>query len=85
MPDGLDWKVFIGDLQSRVVVVAGGQGKLTGKVFRVGHLGSVTVEEIVDALSTLEAVSIAFGREIQPGAAVAAAERAAAEAALQPA
>ena len=36
-------------------------------------------------IETLEAVSIAWGREVQPGAAVAAAERAAAEAALQPA
>jgi aspartate aminotransferase-like enzyme len=85
IPDGLDWKAFNGELKARGLVVAGGQGKLTGKVFRVGHLGSVTVEDIADALSTLEAVSIAFGREIQPGVAVAAAERAAAEAALQPA
>jgi aspartate aminotransferase-like enzyme len=85
IPDGLDWKAFNGDLKSRGLVVAGGQARLMGKVFRVGHLGSVTVEEIIDALSTLEAVSIAFGREVQPGAAVAAAERAAAEAALQPA
>ena len=33
------------------VVLAGGQGKLTGKIFRVGHLGSVTLEEILGAMS----------------------------------
>jgi aspartate aminotransferase-like enzyme len=66
-------------------VLAGGQGKLTGKVFRVGHLGSVTLEEILDALRVIEAVSLQSGREVDAGAAVAAAERAAAETALQPA
>jgi len=85
IPDGLDWKAFNGEIKARGVVLAGGQGKLTGKVFRVGHLGSVTLEEIVDALETLEAVSIAYGRDVEAGAAVAAAQRAAAGAALQPA
>ena len=66
-------------------MLAGGQGKLTGKVFRVGHLGSVTVGEILEAIETIEAVSLESGREIEAGAAVAAAERAAAGAALQPA
>jgi aspartate aminotransferase-like enzyme len=85
IPDGLDWKAFNGDLRRRGLVVAGGQGRLTGVVFRIGHLGSVTVRDILDALSTLEAVSLEWGRDFEAGAAVAAAERAAAEAALQPA
>jgi aspartate aminotransferase-like enzyme len=85
IPEGLDWKAFNGEIKRRGVVLAGGQGKLTGKVFRVGHLGSVTLAEILDALSVIEAVSLESGREIDAGAAVAAAERAAAETALQPA
>ncbi len=85
IPDGLDWKAFNADLKRRDLVVAGGQGRLTGKVFRLGHLGSVTVEEIVEAIETLEAVSISWGREVEAGVAGAAAQRAAAEAALQPA
>ena len=85
IPEGLDWKAFNADLKSHQLVVAGGQGKLTGKVFRLGHLGSVTVDEIVEAIETLEVVSIAWGRDVEAGAAVAAAKRAAAEAALQPA
>jgi alanine-glyoxylate transaminase/serine-glyoxylate transaminase/serine-pyruvate transaminase len=59
------------------VVLAGGQGKLTGKIFRLGHLGSVTLEEILGAISTLEVVSLQQGRPIEPGAAVGAAQRAA--------
>jgi alanine-glyoxylate transaminase/serine-glyoxylate transaminase/serine-pyruvate transaminase len=58
-------------------VLAGGQGKLTGRIFRVGHLGSVTLEEILGALSTLEIVSLEHDRPVEPGAAVAAAQRAA--------
>ena len=58
-------------------MLAGGQGKLTGKIFRVGHLGSVTLEEILGALGTLEMVSLQHGRPVEPGAAVAAAQRAA--------
>jgi aspartate aminotransferase-like enzyme len=85
IPDGLDWKAFNGEIKRRELVLAGGQGKLTGKVFRVGHLGSVTLAEILDAIETIEAVSLEWGREVERGAAFAAAERAAAEAALQPA
>jgi aspartate aminotransferase-like enzyme len=84
IPDGLDWKAFNTELKRRGLVLAGGQGKLTGKVFRLGHLGSVTIDEIVDAIDTLEAVSVEWGRELTPGAG-AVARAAAAEAALQPA
>ena len=77
VPDGLDWKGFNGALKERGLVLAGGQGKLKGRIFRLGHLGSVTVEEILGALATLEAVSIERGRPVEPGTAVAAAQRAA--------
>ncbi|MEO5703625.1 MAG: alanine--glyoxylate aminotransferase family protein [Candidatus Limnocylindrales bacterium] len=85
IPEGLDWRGFNGDLKREGLVVAGGQARLAGKVFRLGHLGSVTVDEIVDAIQTLETVSIKWGREVEAGAAGLAARRAAAEAALQPA
>jgi len=80
VPDGLDWKAFNGEVKRRGVVLAGGQGKLAGKVFRVGHLGSVIVDEILGAIATLEAVSAALGRPIEIGAGVAAAQRAALDA-----
>ena len=79
VPEDLDWKVFNTELKRRGLVLAGGQGKLTGKIFRLGHLGSVTLEEILGAMSVLEFVSIAFGRDVRPGAAVAAAQVAALE------
>jgi aspartate aminotransferase-like enzyme len=79
VPDDLDWKAFNGGLKRRGVVLAGGQGKLTGKIFRLGHLGSVTIEEILGAMSALEFVSLGSGRAIRPGSAVAAAQVAALE------
>jgi aspartate aminotransferase-like enzyme len=77
VPDGLDWKAFNTAVKARGVILAGGQGKLTGQIFRLGHLGSVTIEEILGAISTLEIVSLEHGRPVEPGEAVAAAQRAA--------
>jgi aspartate aminotransferase-like enzyme len=79
VPEDLDWKSFNGEIKRRGVVMAGGQGKLTGKIFRLGHLGSVTLEEILGAMSVLEFASIGAGRPVRPGAAVAAAQVAALE------
>ena len=80
VPEGLDWKAFNGSLKARGLVLAGGQGKLTGLIFRLGHLGSVTLGEILDAIGVLEEASIENGRPVEAGAAVAAAQRAALEA-----
>ena len=77
VPEGLDWKAFNSEVKRRGVVLAGGQGKLTGKIFRLGHLGSVTLEEILGAISTLEFVWLEQGRFVEPGTAVGAAQRAA--------
>lgn len=77
IPDGLDWKAFNGEVKRRGVVLAGGQAKLKGRIFRMGHLGSVTVDEILGAIATLEASSVQFGRAVEVGAAVAAAQVAA--------
>ncbi len=77
VPEGLDWKAFNAEVKRRGVVLAGGQGKLTGRIFRLGHLGSVTVEEMLGAFSTLEIASLVMGRPVEPGVAVAAAQKAA--------
>ena len=76
LPEGLDWKTFNGELKARKLVVAGGQGKLTGQVFRVGHLGSVTLDEILSAIAVIEEALVKLGWDTSPGVGVAAAERA---------
>ena len=49
------------------VVVAGGQGKLAGKIFRIGHLGLVSEEDIRDALDALAKVLPEVGHNIPSG------------------
>jgi aspartate aminotransferase-like enzyme len=78
VPDGVDWPAFSKELRSRGLVIAGAQGRLAGKVFRVGHLGDVHVDDIVRALETIEAGSLALGIPVARGVAVDAAREAAA-------
>jgi aspartate aminotransferase-like enzyme len=75
--EGTDWKAVNAEVKRRGVVLAGGQGKLAGQVFRLGHLGSVTVEEILGAIAVLETVLLERGADVEPGAAVGAAQAAA--------
>ncbi len=75
IPDGLDWSAFNKALKARGLVLAGGQGKLKGKIFRLGHLGSVTIDEILAAIGVIEAVAVEHGFDVEPGSAVAAAQR----------
>jgi aspartate aminotransferase-like enzyme len=76
IPEDLDWKAFNGEVKARQVILAGGQGKLKGKIFRVGHLGAVNLDDILGAIGVMEEVALAFGRPVEPGSAVAAAQRA---------
>jgi aspartate aminotransferase-like enzyme len=77
VPDDLDWKAFNGELKRRGLVLAGGQGKLKGRIFRIGHLGAVEIEEVLGAIAVMEEASLRVGRAVEAGAAVAAAQRAA--------
>ena len=58
-------------------MLAGGQGKLSGKILRLGHLGSVTVEDVLDVIAVMERVELEEGRPLEPGRAVGAAQAAA--------
>jgi aspartate aminotransferase-like enzyme len=64
-------------------IVAGGQGKLDGQLVRVGHLGFVTIQDILNFFSALELALRDFNQPIEPGQAIAAALRAYAESAPQ--
>ena len=76
LPEGVDWKAFNKGLKRRGLVLAGGQGKLTGKIFRLGHLGSVTTDDILAAIGVIEATAIELGLPVAPGAGVTAAQMA---------
>ncbi|MFC1971539.1 pyridoxal-phosphate-dependent aminotransferase family protein [Chloroflexota bacterium] len=54
-PDGFDIKKLRQIIQEEhEIVLAGGQQRLDGKIFRIGHLGWVTESEIKEVISTLK-------------------------------
>lgn len=54
-PEGLDVAAYRRLLDQRYgVVIAGGQGKMTGRMIRVGHLGAVTEGDVVQVLWAME-------------------------------
>lgn len=57
-------------------VIAGGQGKLEGQIFRLGHLGFVTIQDITAMLVSLELALRRFNITVEPGTAMSAALRA---------
>ena len=80
VPEGVEWPALNKELRSRGLVLAGGQGSLTGRIFRLGHLGSVTVDDILAALAIMEDAFEVLGLPVERGASVAAAAQAAEEA-----
>lgn len=69
IPDELLDKNLVGGLKKRGFVVAGGQAKLKGKIFRISHLGYYDEEEMLTVLSALEEVLLEVGWPIEPGTA----------------
>ena len=54
VPEGVDWAAMNKMLREEYqLVLAGGQGKLAGQIFRIGHLGWVSEDEIEAAIESL--------------------------------
>ena len=54
--------------------LAGGQGKMKGRLFRIGHLGMLTDAMVLSGLATVEMVMVDLGLDIELGSGVAAAQ-----------
>ncbi len=55
VPEGIDGKLLTKTMRVKYgVTVAGGQGKLQGLIFRIGHLGYVGIFDVIVAISALE-------------------------------
>ena len=72
-PEGLDDVAFRAKMEEYDIVVAGGVGPLKGKIFRVGHMGNICINELVLTLYAVERSLSALGMNVAPGAAVGAA------------
>ena len=66
MPEGIDGAKLTGLMRTEQnVVLAGGQGKLAGRIFRIGHMGYVSQEDIEEVLEALKVVlpKVGFGAQ----------------------
>lgn len=76
VPEGLKDSDIRGGLQKRFgITTIGGQDKLKGKIVRIGHMGYTDELDVVAGLAALEMVLDELGHELEPGAAVSAAQR----------
>ncbi len=73
-PEGLDGAKIAAHLREKHgIVVAPGQGKLKGKIFRIGHCGYYSPRDILMVLAALEATLQTLGYPVKEGAATSAA------------
>ena len=85
-PPGLDGAAFLARLQSRFgLKLAGGQGQLKGRVFRIAHLGLIDQLDILATLAAIELVLAEAGQDVKLGAGVAAASAVLRESVARPA
>lgn len=79
-PNGIDGeKVVATYSKAHNITIAGGQGGMKGKVFRLGHMGYVGDFDVLVALGALEQVLAELGYPVNWGAAVGAAQKVLAE------
>ncbi len=73
-PDGIEDEAFRNLYYENGVVVAGGLGETTGRVFRMGHMGNISVSQVYFALEALEMTLSSLGYKFKPGSGLKAAE-----------
>jgi serine---pyruvate transaminase len=70
-PDGIDSAEVVASLRGRFgITIAGGQGELRGRIFRIGHIGYIDVFDVAAALAGLELTLADAGADIERGVAV---------------
>ena len=79
IPEDLRGRDLVGQLKSRGFIVAGGQAKLKGKIFRISHLGYYDEGDMLAVLAALEDVLRQAGRPLAPGTALSAFRKATTE------
>jgi len=68
VPDGVDGNRFVKHLRDAYnVTFMGGQGKLEGKIFRVGHMGDVDGFDMITAVAAVEMTLADMGHPVKLG------------------
>jgi aspartate aminotransferase-like enzyme len=63
-------------MRGRGLVIAGGQGKWSGRILRFGHMGEVGIDEMAQALEIMGATLPEFGHRADGAASARAAREA---------
>ncbi|MGB9769984.1 MULTISPECIES: pyridoxal-phosphate-dependent aminotransferase family protein [Caldisericum] len=66
-PEGIDDKTFRGRLKDHGVVIANTLAELYGKGFRIGHMGSITKDELLVAVSKIAETFEELGVKVSKG------------------
>jgi aspartate aminotransferase-like enzyme len=75
IPEEIDGARFTRYMRDAMgITIAGGQGHLKGRIFRLGHIGYVDVLDVLSGLAAIEMAMARFGRATQPGRGPAAAQ-----------
>ena len=73
-PEGIDAVALrLALREGHGITIAGGHGDLVQRLFRIGHIGHVTIDDLAEALTAIEVELAAAGAEIEPGRAAPAA------------
>jgi serine---pyruvate transaminase len=76
LPEGIDGAKVPKIMRERFgITIAGGQGRLKGRLARIAHCGYFGAFDIIVTVSALEMTLRELGHEAEPGAGVAAAQR----------
>jgi aspartate aminotransferase-like enzyme len=76
LPESVDGGAFTKHLRDVMgVTVAGGQGKLKGRIIRLAHIGYADTFDIVVGLAAVEMALAEFGHDVEFGKGPAAAQR----------
>ena len=76
VPEGIDGKELVKIMRVKYgVTIAGGQGKIAGKIIRIGHLGYVGMFDVITAISALEMTLADLGYDFKIGAGITAAQK----------
>jgi aspartate aminotransferase-like enzyme len=66
-PEGVEDQAFRKTFANNGVIVAGGLGETAGKVFRMGHMGNLSISQVLFALDALERTLSSVGYSFESG------------------
>jgi aspartate aminotransferase-like enzyme len=75
VPPGIEFATLKDEMGRRGIVIAGGQERLKGKIFRIGNMGNIDKGDVLQVIEKLELVLLENGIVDDIGAGTLAADR----------